>query len=106
MLYDKRWDEKLPQVDDIGRDLLAAADYIEEHGWCQGRPYLGESACVIGAVNIVTNGDKRLFETDRLRHAMERVHKTLGGSAISWNDNPTRTKEEVVSALRKAAYLG
>lgn len=101
--------------------LLAAAEYIEKHGWQQyqygGRyrhgyfldgQYRHEHfaatgdgpACLAGAIGSVTGKPPNL-DGDVLRA----VDTVIGGRFIvsHWNDAPGRTKEEVIAALRAAA---
>jgi hypothetical protein len=76
--------------------LLKAAEYIEEHGWCQRSiGAKGGPACVIGAVHF--SGGKIA--------ALNAVERVIGRpDLIRWNDEPGRTKAEVVKALRGAAF--
>lgn len=98
MLYDERWDRK-PAVDECGQMLLRAADYIEEHGWCQHKLKDDEGrVCLLGAIWKV-DGEGLNF--------MPRVDRAAGvdaGGLISWNNALGRTKQEVVDVLRRAAY--
>jgi hypothetical protein len=99
MLYDERWDRK-PAVDECGQMLLRAADYIEEHGWCQSRVMDKEGrVCLLGAI-LYVGGTGLDF--------MPRVEKAAGigqgGLIACWNNAPGRTKQEVVDVLRRAAY--
>lgn len=80
-------------------DLLKAADYIDEHGWCQGDS--GDASgrvCLVGALEMTIN-DRR-----RLKSAADALRHSIGCSRLSrWNDAPERTQAEVVAALRAAA---
>lgn len=82
--------------------LSAAADLIEEHGWVQGE-YGDEEYgfCVMGAVYAATAE----HATDRDRgNAVNRLAGSLGYNAVVyWNDSIAKSKEEVITALRKAA---
>jgi hypothetical protein len=100
MLYDKKWDQKLPQVDEVGRQLINAADYIEKHGWCQNT-YWDEQGrvCALGAIRRAN------ALTRDANDAAFKMLRFLDGSVHGWNDAPGRTKEEVVAVLRKVAYL-
>lgn len=88
-------------VDEVGRVLLAAADYIEAHGWCQGRVEDDAgNVCAIGGIDKACNGYWIRANT------RERFRSYLGRGLISnWNNAPGRTKEEVVHALRSAAMV-
>lgn len=97
--------------------LDRAADLIARNGWWQGFYYdLGTdlprrecALCTRGAINLAANGraPDRLSDAaeDALR-ALER-HLDISGeyphSVADWNDNPERTVEQVVAALRGAA---
>ena len=82
--------------------LLDAADYIEEHGWCQYEPANRKGAvCAVGALMAVSSSPSIKLD------AIELVKLVIGQWHIpNWNDAPERTKEEVVSALRAAALHG
>jgi hypothetical protein len=84
---------------------LDAANHIERVGWHQGDMYKREPGldqdastlpcCVLGALTVVCTGPANTYPL--------RVY--LGGkySAVSFNDTPGRTVEEVTAALRGAA---
>ena len=101
MYYDKRFE---PQVetkpDPVADVLLAAADYIEQHGWCQFYTRDDQGAvCGFGAIFNCSNppiGGHTLLAVDRMQ-------RRLGMSISAWNDMPGRTKDEVVAALRAAS---
>lgn len=97
--------------------LSKAADLLEQpNAWCQGsiaRDAKGErvgvaqspracSWCIIGAV-VKAAGSVKL--PDGIIHKIKNaavaddVYLSLG----SWNDEPSRTKNDVVAVLRKAA---
>jgi len=91
--------------------LTAAADLLDKPGaWTQGVFALdsegnetysaGDDAvcwCVLGALNRVKALDGSPYSF---------LGQVIGVSPIDvWNDDPTRTQSEVVSALRKASEL-
>ena len=93
--------------------LNKAADLIEPEGaWTQGnygdqiiedgRPIGYKCLCVFGAISQCTPSS-----SDGEVWAMNALADYLGlratGSVIVWNDDPSRTQAEVVSALRAAA---
>jgi hypothetical protein len=92
------------EIDEVGKILLDAADYIERHGWCQKAYQNGlGNVCIIGALSQVVQ-----WPDDRQgRVIMEispRLKKYLGATRVdNWNDALGRTKEQVVAALRGAA---
>lgn len=86
--------------------LLNAADLIERRGFCQGTRQDGSGQlCILGAISVAHNGDPySQYSTDP---AGELVRAQLGGkSPAPWNNEPGRTKEEVVEAVRTAALRG
>jgi hypothetical protein len=104
----------MPIDPDVRALLLKAADLIETKGWCQ-HTYAqnnhnnsvmldDESAtrwCVLGALMRCD----RLYST-RVDHARDALAEYLSNTEMSiaaWNDNPLRTKAEVVAALLGAA---
>ena len=98
--------------------LDAAADRIERDGWHQGDffpdtpSYFGiddiarilnatpKPCCVSGAL-IAEAGGSDLSTAETL--LMQYLGLRWVGELPDWNDNPSRTKEEVVGALRAAA---
>ena len=114
MLFDPKWNETKPLTAE-GELLLAAADYLENHGWCQGK--LTEpngAACAIGAMHCGIGAlrfgerpdtDKGLRISETITGFSLYLAKQTGNGRIAdWNDAPGRTKEQVVSMLREAAY--
>ncbi len=100
--------------------LQEAADYLAEHGWCQGNFFenndesldvcagRGNAACAIGALHAV--------RVRKLRVLGVPVYTGIVGDAAgllstyldyipvpAWNDDPERTAEDVILALRRAA---
>lgn len=84
--------------------LLAAARYIEEHGWCQGieRDHSGR-VCVVGALRAVDGCRPGSSLSRPASAAWDRLDAMFGGYPAYWNDTPERTEAEVLSALRSAA---
>lgn len=87
----------LPQA---SRDLLAAADYIREHGWCQyewvdahGR------VCIMSAISKVSD-NFNISHKALCQHLGVSQHRC---EAVDWNNAPGRTIDEVLSALESAA---
>lgn len=106
---------EITTVDAIGKILRDAADYIERHGWCQGALNNGERVCALGAVLMVTDEGIRSVNCQTphvapwftpnspIRKAYLRLMNHLKQLPDAWNDNPCRTAEQVVTALRAAA---
>jgi hypothetical protein len=99
---------------DIAATLNAAADTIER-GWCQGtyaRDAAGNrirhdapeavSFCVRGAVH---RQFELMSDPDKVA-AFGFLHASSGiEDLVPWNDDPSRTKAEVVGLLRNAAEM-
>ncbi len=108
--------------------LWEAKDYLEAHGWVQGKLQKGESVCAMGAVNAVCigmvhpQGQDWLAELDEENVSLrrDRVYSALmarinegyewkwkygddGTQVANWNDDPGRTAEEVLELFEKTA---
>lgn len=93
--------------------LKKAADLIDEAGWIQGgiisatEGFDAYGAILSASTRIGIYDTEERVEIQQL--AMAKVSIDLPSSddlciaLISWNDDPTRTKQEVVEALHKAA---
>jgi hypothetical protein len=96
----------------VHADLLAAADLVAT-GWTQNnlartaagsvvRPDspVATSWCAAGALQRVTGG----AHTDRYKAAWRALWLHVEGDSVAgWNDQSSRTVDEVVAALRAAA---
>ncbi len=94
----KRDGEALTITEPWRRVLLDAANYIEQHGWCQGAYRGGSAVCPIRAIVTV--------DPFHEHGATLRMRKYVGGHVEAWNDAPGRTQDEVVGALRACARGG
>jgi hypothetical protein len=78
---------------------MTAYELVKKYGWRQGS-FGGKDAgfCVVGAINLAYHGfDKKWCK------AIGKVQKLIGGIAIPlWNDEPGRTRRQVLTLLRKA----
>ena len=76
-----------------------AADYIEKHGWCQGRHVAPDGrVCAVEALNRVS------CDGPLQRNAQIALIDVTGASWIAaWNDREGRTQAEVLGAFRLAA---
>jgi hypothetical protein len=86
--------------------LIGAADALEQHGWIQGALQTNRGRCVLGAIGanwgLTTDADKCDAAAKFLAHINLLSQDDPWGLA-AWNDEPGRTKGEVVTALREAA---
>lgn len=112
MLYDpKRWNtDPTPQTEEPWRDVLRrAADEVERRGLAKGMLCDEESGavCARGAIIAATGlAPSFLHWTPLSQKADERLgeYLRLGWNEVPhWNNAPSRTKAEVVAALRGAA---
>ncbi len=86
--------------------LDRAADYIEQHGWCQGEFSKNGAVCVSGAISRVLGvefyrADNRVYDA---KNAFARHLKSDDPPCV-WNDEDGRTQEEVIATLREAAKV-
>ena len=81
--------------------LTAAADLIEQDGWCQGSLQNDRGQhCIMGAISYAAAD----YSVPEYHAAVDAVVETVDAySVVRWNDQPGRTQAEVVAALRKAA---
>lgn len=96
----------------IANTLRKSANILEEYGWCRGSftDDVGQH-CAVGAVraavvvseltSAVGGGSVSNQILGALCASDSRIKKF--GSVVLWNDQGDRTKEEVLSAFRKAA---
>lgn len=85
-----------PELTSVQKEILAIADHLEKHGWCQNVLYDDDDkCCIIGAA--LRAGVLSLDTPFALTIG-------LGGNIITYNDAPGRTKEEVIQKLREIAY--
>ncbi len=102
MLYDKKWDKEIKVVDEVGKVMLKAADYIEEHGHCKHVLCDDKGAvCIRGALIRVGSFTQLTKAELRLKEFGIPWNERVG--VVDWNNAPERTGEEVIAALRAAA---
>lgn len=90
--------------------LDAAANHLEEHGWCRGHFFNDQGHhCALGAINLVTSNYRdRVLRDSAVNLLMGFVvqdHSQLHigkGSIISWND-ALRDKRVVIRTFRRLA---
>ncbi len=97
MLHDEKWD-----LDEDGKVIWDAANYIEEHGWCRGYYSSGEGVCILGAYRALgkSEGHKSLR---RIADFLGTGDCGVGHAVVDYNDALGRTKEEVIAMLKQAA---
>src|SRR5882672_2055919 len=101
MLQNSRWDKVKvqPELDEVGKCFLYAAQLLEFHGWCQGTILnIDGRMCISGAIQSYPTGllnNNRCIETQT--EALEILNENLGDYISVWNDHPQRTKEQVIA---------
>ena len=84
--------------------LEAAADYIDEHGWCQNyRVDRYGGVCALGGIWAITDAMDFQAGNDLATKADTALCDAVGQWIGHWNDAPGRTKDEVVRKLREVA---
>ncbi len=91
----------MPKMERPADVLNGAADIIERDGWCQGppQPGLGPVCAGVAIMRSTRSVSLQVAAQQKLQSV------THCWSPSRWNDEPGRTKAEVVSALRTAATL-
>jgi hypothetical protein len=88
------------------RILTNAADLLEQRGWIQGQRQSSKGRCVLGAIGFhwteTTDADT-CYAANKLLAQINLLTAEDLWSLAAWNDEPGRTKAEVVTALREAA---
>lgn len=84
------------------QQLLEAANLLEKDGWCQHtcKNALGER-CILGALGEVIKPDLGAMGT--YRWMTKKLHTFIDMAVTEWNDQPGRTKAEVLALLRQTA---
>jgi hypothetical protein len=107
MLWDPKWQERVtPEVKPLAAwqmKYFDAANDIARHGWLQGKlGEMGGPRCLIGAMLAAE------VSNEEARHLMRYLGVSQGhyGYISLWNDDPRRTREQVVFALRDCAMSG
>lgn len=92
--------------------FLRAAEIIEEKGWCQ-HAYVGMfgEVCLSEAFKRATaelnpsSTFQFVSELTKVEMEFARHINSASGSTPRWNDQPGRTKENVLAKLREVAEL-
>jgi hypothetical protein len=94
--------------------VLIDALRLIRQGWCQGTEYWAnkgvEHYCVMGAIMFaadVYTEEERFDAEEKLRKSLGFAPRIFGqlSPIARWNDDPKRTKDEVMDALERAAYF-
>lgn len=89
--------------------LNKAADYLETHEWLQHKMWDDKGgACLLGAMETIYSDYGVSSYTDpawdEFKLAYRQLYQVIGTDMVAcWNDQPGRTKEQVVKALREAS---
>lgn len=99
----------------LAADLRAAAEVLRRDGWTQG-DYVGMGGCrcLVGAVTKVLGGDDGegsvpSDNSERLNEVRRAINVQVAGTSdywfdvIDWNDDESRTADEVIATLLAAA---
>lgn len=81
--------------------LRQAAGIIRERGWCQGKLFDGIKCCVAGAMGQVSP----VGDVEEHWKARKILTDQIGPSWGEWNDVPSRTVDEVLEMLERAAKM-
>jgi hypothetical protein len=89
---------------ELSQKLLECADILEREGWCQNALFNGSAYCALGIIHKV--GEHKLILQELMLKTVKHVlNLKKGGDIITWNDDPSRSKEEVTTAFRQAAQI-
>lgn len=79
--------------------LIAARKKLVKYGWVQGHYGCEDDGfCALGAI-FNASGDNASYTENTAKKYLEAV---VGGSIPNYNDNPHRTKADVLAAYDKA----
>jgi hypothetical protein len=83
----------LLKTNEVSSQLLAAADLLREHGWCQSQFMDDEGRiCLMSALSLVPASTRAIIM----------VHQATEG-VTQWNDISGRTKDDVLDLLEGLA---
>ena len=80
--------------------FLGAILYIEHYGWNQGSAASGIRRCVWAAMREMAGANTALMLA--VGERFERANKIRHGRVSEWNNEPGRTEEQVLDALRNS----
>jgi hypothetical protein len=107
MFVEEKREGEVTVVEPWRQALFDAADFLASGEWCQG--YSVDNwgrMCLLGAINTAPQTWRTpmgLRDSEVRSHAQQKMSKFLCMLAHRWNDEPGRTKEEVIAALRACA---
>lgn len=102
--------DAMPVIPQVVLDLIAARNFLEDHGWCKHTLKNGDARCLAGAIREVTaEGDLRI-KTPRSVAAERAVTDTINANRRSlyrtsiarFNDRRSTTFSDVKLMLEKA----
>ena len=85
--------------------LINARHHLVENGWIQGYNYdeNSEKCCSFGALYVALWRSDDRANRGALTGAMIELSKAIGNYPVTWwNDQPERTKEDVIAAFDRA----
>ena len=92
------------EVDPVRKLFWDAADLIEKEGWIRGKAHrVGEGWCMIGALHRMSCSTRYFDGQQAWVKAVTLLENALHELPVYWNDHQARSKDEVVSVLRKLA---
>ena len=87
---------KTIELTEAEKTLLRAADYIEKRGWCQNIDEMEDGrVCALRALSCVAG---------HVVAAAEELERRIKRDLVHWNDDPNRTKEEVIATMRTIEF--
>jgi hypothetical protein len=107
MLYDRRWEEQIPEVkapelEGWQKAILEAREILDRHGWVQGQFENLNGYCIIGALRHTETCDYSLAAIKLDQHVMRKTGGRIC-SVMAWNDMSGRTKGEVLDLMYEVA---
>jgi hypothetical protein len=92
------------ELDEASLLLLRAAELIERRGLCKGfRMDESGRLCIAGALHMAVGQDPRTSRSSFANSVYIELEQVLGRPAANWNDDPSRTADEVIATLRAVA---
>ena len=95
---------------EVAERLEAAANHIEQYGWCRGAARKGDRCCSYGAISEVTHAIRnQMAVSETMLDYLVRNQPDVDGdqgiiAMFDWNDRQ-RDRRKVVRHFRRAARL-